>query len=90
MDVSEIGIKEGTVINLVPDSNGIKSTSNTTVIAAAAPSPNKPVVNPISNKDFFITGTAEMNSIVYVLANGKTYNQKLVNTTQFKLNFENI
>ncbi len=89
LDVSEIGIKEGTVINLVHESNGLNSTSTTTTTVIADPSPNKPVVNPISNKDLFISGTAELNSTVYVLANGKTYTQTLVNTNQFNLNFEN-
>jgi len=75
-------LKNGTIIKIVSNKNGVRNISYTQV--TAAPPPNKPAVNAISNKDIFITGTAEMNSAVYVEIYGKTYFQKLVNTTQFK------
>ncbi|MCL6586222.1 MAG: C39 family peptidase [Anoxybacillus sp.] len=76
-------LKNGALIKIVSNGNGVKSISYAQV--TAAPSPNKPVVNAISNKDVYITGTAEINSTVFVQTNGVTYTQKLVNTNQFKI-----
>lgn len=76
------GIQSGTMIKLVSEKNGIKSVSIVTVATAV---PDKPIVQPISNKDLYITGQANMNSTVYVKASGKIYTQTLGNTTVFKI-----
>ncbi|QQZ07757.1 C39 family peptidase [Heyndrickxia vini] len=54
----------------------------------AAPAPKKPIVNPISNKSTFLTGSAEPYSTIYITINKKISSIKLINSKSFKMNFD--
>ncbi|MEK5522838.1 hypothetical protein B5V89_16685 [Heyndrickxia sporothermodurans] len=54
----------------------------------AAPAPKKPVLNPISNKSTFLTGTAEPNSTIYITINKKVKSMQLKNSKSFKMDFD--
>ncbi|MGE6259104.1 Ig-like domain-containing protein [Heyndrickxia sporothermodurans] len=73
-------------VRIVFEKNGEELVINKKVMPA--PAPNKPLVDPISNKSTYITGSAEAYSTVYIKTENKMKSIKLENTNTFCLPVE--
>lgn len=81
-------LQDGSVVTIVSEKNGIKSSREVTVKRALPP--QTPVLNPISNLDTSITGQADYGSTVYIQANGQqVYSSSINETSAFKILLNN-
>lgn len=81
-------LKAGSLVTIVSERNGIKS-SKETIVKKALP-PQTPVLNPISNLDTAITGQADYGATVYIQVNGQQmYSSSINETSAFKILLNN-
>ncbi|MGE8203816.1 C39 family peptidase [Heyndrickxia sp. NPDC080065] len=80
-------LKENSEVKIIFEKDGIQNIIFQKVQPAAVPS--KPKVNPISNKNTYLTGTAEPYSTVYITINKKTTSIKLKESNSFTYSFKN-
>jgi uncharacterized protein YvpB len=81
-------LKAGSLVTIVSERNGIKS-SREIIVKKALP-PQTPVINPISNLDTAITGQADYGATVYIQVNGQqVYSSSINETDAFKILLNN-
>ncbi|MCM3663627.1 C39 family peptidase [Mesobacillus subterraneus] len=77
-------LQAGTVVTVISERNGVKSSSEITIKEALPP--QTPVLGPISNLDKVISGQADKGSTVYIqLNNQQVYSTQINETNSFKI-----
>jgi uncharacterized protein YvpB len=80
-------LQAGTVVTVISERNGVKSSSEITVKEALPP--QTPVLGPISNLDKVISGQADKGSTVYIqLNNQQAYSVQINETNSFKISLD--
>lgn len=80
-------LKYGAEIKVVSEIKGVKSSVSAKVLAA--PAPDKPKLNLVSNKSITLTGNAEPDSMVNILIGKSIYKIKVDLKGYFKLDLSN-